>query len=83
MASVVLVMVAMVKVMRKVAVKQFFLITIMPLNNVQDYHHGHDGDRVRGGGGILPCSPNAFNEDADDVAVFLAALLMLLVPKGP
>ena len=38
---------------------------------------------VGGGGGILPCSPNAFNEDADDVAVFLAALLMLLVPKGP
>ena len=55
----------------------------MPLNNVHDYHHGHDGDRVHGGGGILPCSPNAFHEDADDVAVFLAALLMLLVPKGP
>ena len=56
----------------------------MPLNNVHDYHHGHDGDRVGGGrGGILPCSLNAFNEDADDVAVFLAALLMLLVPKGP
>ena len=55
----------------------------MPLNNVHDYHHGHDGDRVGGGGGILPCSPNAFNEDADDVAVVLAALLMLLVPKGP
>ena len=83
MASVVLVMVAMVKVMRKVAVKQFFLITIMPLNNVQDYHHGHDGDRVGGGGGILPCSPNAFNEDADDIVVFLATLLVLLVPKGP
>ena len=60
------------------------MITIMPLNNVHDYHHGHDGDRVGGGGGgILPCSLNAFNEDADDVAVFLAALLMLLVPKGP
>ena len=55
----------------------------MPLNNVHDYHHGHDGDRVGGGGGILPCSLNVFNEDADDVAVFLAALLMLLVPKGP
>ena len=60
-----------------------FMITIMPLNNVHDYHHGHDGDRVGCGGGILPCSLNAFNEDADDVAVFLAALLMLLVPKGP
>ena len=60
-----------------------FITTIMPLNNVHDYHHGHDGDRVGGGGGILPCSLNAFNEDADDVAVFLAALLMLLVPKGP
>ena len=59
-----------------------FMTTIMPLNNVHDYHHGHDGDRVGGGGGILPCSPNAFNEDADDVAVVLAALLMLLVPKG-
>ena len=59
------------------------MITIMPLNNVHDYHHGHAGDRVGGGGGILPCSPNALNEDADDVAVFLAALLMLLVPKGP
>ena len=55
----------------------------MPLNNVHDYHHGHDGDRVGGGGRILPCSLNAFNEDADDVAVFLPALLMLLVPKGP
>ena len=60
-----------------------FMITIMPLNNVHDYHHGHDGDRVGCGGGILPCSLNAFNEDADDVAVFLAALLMLLVPRGP
>ena len=55
----------------------------MPLNNVHDYHHGHDGDRVGGGGGILPCFLNAFHEDADDIAVFLAALLMLLVPKGP
>ena len=60
-----------------------FMTTIMPLNNVHDYHHGHDGDRVRGGGEILPCFPHAFNKDADDVAVFLAALLMLLVPKGP
>ena len=55
----------------------------MPLNNVHDYHHGHAGDRVGGGGGILPCSPNAFNEDADDIVVFLATLLVLLVPKGP
>ena len=66
-----------------------FMITIMPLskvhdfNHLSDYHHGHDGDRVGGGGRILPCSLNAFNEDADDVAVFLPALLMLLVPKGP
>ena len=60
-----------------------FMITIMPLSNIHDYHHSHDGDCVGGGGGILPCSLNAFNEDADDVAVFLAALLMLLVPKGP
>ena len=50
------------------------MITIMPLNNAHDYHHGHDGDRVGGGGGILPCSLNAFNEDADDVAVFFVRL---------
>ena len=59
----------------------------MPLNNVHEYHHGHEvdhGNRVGGGGGgILPCSLNAFNEDAVDVVVFLATLLILLVPKGP
>ena len=59
-----------------------FMITIMPSNNVHDYHHGHDGDRVGGGGGILPCSPNAFNEDADDVAVFFGGFADVACSQG-
>ena len=58
------------------------MITIMPSNNVHDYHHGHDGDRVGGGSGILPCSPNAFNEDADDVAVFFGGFADVACSQG-
>ena len=54
----------------------------MRLNNVHDYHHGHDGDRVGGGGGILPCSLNAFNEDADDVAVVFGGFADVACSQG-
>ena len=58
-----------------------FMTTIMPLNNVHDYYHGHDGDLV-GGDGILPCSLNAFNEDADDVAVFFGGFADVACSQG-